>query len=50
MFSPNVLCYIQLLQSNEQRLTAIPVMIFGIGVERNDDVFRMVDVGKALYG
>jgi len=36
--TPNVLCYIKLLQSNEQRLTAIPVMIFGIGVERNDDV------------
>ena len=50
MFSPNVLCYIKLLQSNEQRLTTVPVMIFGVSIEGNNDGSSMVNVRAVFLG
>jgi hypothetical protein len=47
---PNILSRIQLHQGIGQILTAIPEVIFLIGVERDDDISRMVDVGGGFGG
>jgi hypothetical protein len=50
MLAPNVLRYIQLHQGIRQRLTSIPIMVFRIGIERDDHDSIMIDVRDVYIG
>ena len=50
MFTAYILRDIKLHQGIRQMLTAIPEVIFLIGVERDDYGSGMVDVGAAFWG
>jgi hypothetical protein len=50
MLPPNVLRDIQLHQGIRQRLTAIPIVIFGVGIKGNNYGSSIVYVRDAFIG